>query len=372
MSGLAVVDQPPPLQPAGEAQLAEAPAALAWTADGRLLVGCADGALYQWRDGGLARLPDRHAAGITRLQAHPDDPGVFASAGEDGRVLLWRLPSPEALPATGQESGASASALAEEGGWIEHLAWTRDGRTLAAAANKSISLWRGEESLGIWYDARRHVLALAWAPDSRRLAIACNKGLYLWRLDQAGDLPGEPMELLSFPGAPVAVAWQPRGQALAVGTQDGFLQVWRQAVRGAGPRARHKASQLSMRGYPGKVSCLAWHPSMPLIATAGGPDIVLWRLPSGGGAAKSQPLRHHRRPLTTLAWAPDGRMLAAGDRDGRFSLWDAKGALLFTQGLDEEITTLGWAPDGSALALGTTGGQLRLLRPASTPANPSL
>ena len=79
----------------------------------------------------------------------------------------------------------------------------------------------------MWYDAKRQILAMAWAPDGRRLATAANKGLYLWRVGANPDEAAEPVQLLSFPGAPVSVAWQANGKALAVGTQEACLQVWR-------------------------------------------------------------------------------------------------------------------------------------------------
>jgi WD40 repeat protein len=146
-----------------------------------------------------------------------------------------------------------------------------------------------------------------------------------------------------------------------VGTQDGFLQVWRQSVGTQGPRGDSKASQLTMRGYPGKVTCLAWHPSRSLIATAGGPDVVLWDLPRTGKGAKGQPLRNHQKTVTSLAWSPDGRLLASGDRDGRLCIWGAKGELIFSQDMTREIAVIAWQPDGMTLAVGDTGGRLQVL-----------
>lgn len=133
---------------------------------------------------------------------------ILASAGEDGCVKLWR------------QDGTLVEELAREPGWIEHLQWSRDGEKPAAAAARTIYLWRGTVSLGVWYDAKRHVPAIAWAMDGKRLAMACNKGVHLWRV---GD--DEPLRLMQFPGAPISIKWKPDNTALAVGTQDGFLQI---------------------------------------------------------------------------------------------------------------------------------------------------
>lgn len=336
MSGLAACPAVERLQPAWSDELPEAVASLAWI-DDDVLVGAADGNVRRYAaDGRLAYQLALHSAGVTRLQPRPDAQAV-ASAGEDGRVLLW---------APGD--GKLLAELANESAWIEHLAWSSDGHTLAAAAEKTIYLWRDSESLGVWYDARRRVLAMAWAPDGKRLATAANKGLYLWRI--GGQ---EPVQLLEFPGAPVAVAWEERGAALAVGTQDGFLQIWQQGKSGP-------ARQLTMRGYPGKVACLDWHPSQPLIATAGGPEIVLWPTREAGGARNAQPLRAHGATVTALAYAPDASLLISGDRAGRICVWGPGGVLLQVEELRAEITTLVWSSDSTRCVCGTANGLLQL------------
>lgn len=342
MPGLAAVPMRPRFAHVEVQALSEAVTAIGWTPDGAVLIGCAGGNLYCCDAGGAAqRHWQAHTGGVTRIAVQPEADGILASAGEDGRVVLWNA-----------REGARLDTLLEESEWVEHLEWTPDGKVLAAAARKTISLWRGNESIGMWYDARRRVLAMAWAPDGKRLATAANKGLYLWRMgsNAAGD--AEPVQLLTFPGAPVAVAWQPDGKALAVGTQDGFLQVWRPA----GPRT--KARQLTMRGYPAKVSCLAWHPQRQLIATAGGPDVVLWEMPKSQGEASGSPLRHHKSTVTTLAWSPDGQLLASGDRSGRICLWEVHGEALHVEQLEHEVTALTWAPSGELLLAGDTAGRV--------------
>lgn len=349
MPGLAAVNAPSPFVAGCTQALDEAVTDLAWSSAGELLVGCADGGIHVFdSSGGSLRHWTAHRGGISRLCPRPGDGMTLASAGEDGCVRLWNA-----------QLGREECLLAEGNDWVEHLAWTPDGEVLAAAARKTISLWRGAESLGMWYDARRHVLAMAWAPDGRRLATAANKGLYLWRLDNGMADTAEPVQLLTFPGAPVSVAWHPQGQALATGTQDGFLQIWRPAS------GDNKAKQLTMRGYPGKVSCLAWHPSRAVIATAGGPDVVLWELPGGPGGVRGTPLRHHQSTVTTLAWSADG-WLASGDRSGRLCIWDAAGVPVHTRQFDREIAVAQWQPGSSRLAVGDSGGGLHLVSaPAS-------
>ena len=141
--------------------------------------------------------------------------------------------------------------------------------------------------------------------------------------------------------------------------QDGFLQVWRPTD------TNNAARQLTMRGYPSKVNCLAWHPRRTVIATAGGPDIVLWDMPvdrtdTKNGSAKGRPLRHHQATVTAIAWSADGRLFASGDRNGRLCIWDENGDAVFPA-LGSEITVVQWHPVNAVLSVADGDGRLHLV-----------
>lgn len=335
MPGVAAQRSRATLRPHCTVWLEDAVTDLAWDGQGRLYAGAADGQVCCYQPNGeLEHSWQAHKGGVIRVRPQPGANAV-ATSGEDGQVRLWHA------------DGTAPETLADESSWIEQLEWTPAGDVLAAAAEKTIYLWRGTESLGVWYDARRRVLAMAWAPDGKRLASASNKGLYLWRL--GGQ---EPVQLLEFPGAPVSVAWKPDGAALAVGTQDGFLQIWRQRHGGS-------AGQMTMRGYQGKVVCVDWHPRRNMVATAGGRDVVLWDL-SGRKGGTAQPLRHHERTVTRLGYAPDGSCLASGDRGGRLCLWNEAGQLQHDLDLGNEISAIRWCPLNRMLAVGVTDGGIHV------------
>ena len=360
MPGLAAIERRQPFSTDVSHRLDDAVTDLAGAVDGGwLIAGTASGRLSRYdRAGKSINDWQAHEGGVIRIRPQPDSDGMVASAGEDGRVVLWNC-----------LDGTETTCLLDEKGWVEHLEWTPDGSVLAVAARKTLSLWKGADPLGMWYDAKRQILAMAWAPDGHRLATASNKGLYLWHVGRRDSEPADPVQLLSFPGAPVSVAWQPAGRALAVGTQDGFLQVWRAGgigQRGGSDRAR----QLTMKGYAAKVGCLSWHPSRPTIASAGGKDVVLWQLPRSGGKAKGQPLRHHAATVTALRWAPNGSFLASGDRSGRLCIWNARGEAIYTQNLNQEITVLHWTPHSEALLVGDISGGLHLLNQLEASADP--
>ncbi|GHO48343.1 WD40 repeat domain-containing protein [Ktedonospora formicarum] len=82
--------------------------------------------------------------------------------------------------------------------------------------------------------------------------------------------------------------------------------------------------------------------------------------PDGGPQAMSmggslQFLRRfsgHQAPVRSLAWSPDGQMLASGSDDVSLILWQADGTILSHIAHPAAVTGLCWSPDGTIVATG--------------------
>lgn len=75
-------------------------------------------------------------------------------------------------------------------------------------------------------------------------------------------------------------------------------------------------------------------------------EIELWR-----------PLEGHKDDVYSVAFSPNGNLLASGSADHTIRFWDVRnGSLLCTLELQGEVTSVAFSPDGSLLASGERGG----------------
>jgi WD40 repeat protein len=320
--------------------------ALSWNPEGRFIaVAYANGELLSYDHlTAKRRLMHPSSAGITQLAQNPRN-NILAIADEHGQISLV-----DPL----DENGAETVLQARGKHWIDRLQWSADGTILAAATSNAVTLYSDRKPYAHW-ESGDAIGDIAWSATGRKIAVAANHGLYLWL-----DGQRSPQKLLSFPGAGISCAWHRSGQAIAVGTQDSQLYFWLRQGSHSNAKAKNKAKQLSMRGYPSKVNLVDWHPKKLIAATAGGNDIVLWQLKSAKNKSGASTLEQHDRPLTSLAYNPSGALLASADRDGQICFWRDN---VCEERFDanSEITCLAWNPNGDSLVAGNQQGQTLLL-----------
>jgi WD40 repeat protein len=134
-----------------------------------------------------------------------------------------------------------------------------------------------------------------------------------------------------------AIAWAGNGAHLAAASVSGPIDVL-DAATGA-PHAR-------LRGHALGTESIAWHPSLPLLASGGHDGAArIWSLDG-----ESIALRASTGWVQRVAWSPDGALLAvAGER--QVLLFGADGSnVRDLGGHSSTVTDIGFSPDGSTLA----------------------
>ena len=332
MSDLNVESPGGVLRPGWSARVGDYAIAGGWTQRGEaLVVGDAAGGVYAFdgKSGGtLWAQRGVHEGGVLAVAMHPNRP-AFATAGQDGRVLVWSA-----------AEGRTSLVVDVGSGWVENVAWSPDGKWLAASCARQVHAY-GADGMRIWRsdDHPSTVSAIAWSSRAE-LATAC-----YGRVTFFDASSGKPRQKLEWTGSLVSMVLSPDGDIVACGSQDNSVHFWR--------RSTEQDSMMS--GYPAKPSALAFDDTGTLLATSGGEAVTVWSF-QGSGPEGTEPgvLERHVQNVTTLSFARRGMRLASGARDGGVVVWslgrDGQGDATGAASVADVAGALYWRPDGRALA----------------------
>ncbi len=287
-----------------------------------------------------SRVIGEHGMGVIAVKWQPGG-GLLASSGQDSAVVLWNVSS--GAPTTGEPEAASVAQRIRPGtAWSEHIAFCADGKLLAVATGKVLTPWNSAgEKVHQFEPLAGNIAAIEWDKPGRDLAAATAGAVSVHRVEP----PQFSARNYSWPAACLTAAYSPNGKVLASGMQDGSVHFWHLATG--------KDSQ--MRGYGSKVTLTQWSSSSRYLATAAGPEVVVWDF-AGKGPEGSAPLEltGHTERITHLAWQGDGPYLLSVGRDWRLSLWQPgkEKQALDAHLCDGEVTAVQWSPDGKRVAVG--------------------
>jgi WD40 repeat protein len=311
----------------------------------------------------------------------PDDTRVLAIDTQQ-RAGVWRLDTGEQTVALPHENGARGLAL------------SRDGMFLAVAGkDMTIAIWNTETGLQE-QTLRGHasnVNTVAFSPDGKSLISGDYDGAALlwdlstskWNhlleahaygindvavnpaLDMAATAGGDgAVKLWNLKtGAPMAtLQGLGRGMQYAAFSPDGSLFAaggWDKKVTIRSTMTGRTISVLD--GIPSTVGEFAFSPDGARIAVKcqdglRSYNLTVWDIKTGA-------LLHSLGDsMDSVAWSPDGKLIAAGSEYEYATVWDAAtGELVYTlQGHGEVVFATAFSPDGRFLATGSFSGEVKI------------
>jgi len=329
----------------GYARLGDYINRVAFSADGTGLAACsASGqvSIWQvptWKPIGDLRGHDRSALTIAW---HPSR-SELATGGQDGVVRLWGLDA---------SAARAVLPVGEQGSWVEHLAWSPDGRFLAASAGKSFRIWSVDaaSSPQLVADVPAHkttVSALSWMPSGGGVVSSCYGGAWLWNVGTQ-----KPVRPFPYDGALLSLSVSPSGEYLASGNLDGSVHLFR----------TDSEQNWHMSGYPMKVTSVRFDHNGLNLFTASGSALVSWNMKKFEGTG-GRLFKGHLGWIQEIACHPNLSLAATVGEEGLLCIWEPQTTKpILSQEVNKSggLSSVAWSPRGTWLATGTNDGVVSL------------
>ncbi|MEH2205144.1 MAG: serine/threonine-protein kinase [Nostoc sp.] len=246
---------------------------------------------------------------------------------------------------------------------VNTIAISPDSHTLASASDdKNIKLWdlNTKKVLASLSGHSQAVKSVAFSPDGQILATASDdKTIKLWQVETLKEI----CTLLGHSHAVKSVAFSPDGQILASGSWDKTIKLW----------DVNTGTEIStITGHQLQVNSVAFSPQGQFLASASyDRTIRLWQIESSQRELQNRPcysllstLSGHAWAVLTVAFSPDGKILATGSDDNTIKLWEVNtGQLICTLvGHSWSVVAVAFTADGETLLSASCDKTVKLWR----------
>jgi WD40 repeat protein/uncharacterized caspase-like protein len=282
-----------------------------------------------------------HSAQVLAL-AFTGDGKLLASGSVDQTIVFWN-------PATGNQ----LRALKGHTGTVNSIAFSPDEKQLASgSADNSIKIWdvASGNAKQTMTGHTLYVSSVAFSPDGKMLASGSgDQTVKLWDVATGRELRTLAAGLKELAGIPISVAFSRDGKTLATGAQ--LVKLWDVgsgneirrirvtesnapmerpiafsydgkvlATGGGGVKLWDVATGNALRTLPGDAKALSFSPDQQTLAGTDRSEIKLWNVTTG---QELHTFEGSQLGVDSVAFNPDGKLLAVGNSDNSIVLWDS-------------------------------------------------
>jgi WD40 repeat protein len=280
------------------------------------------------------------------------------------------------VPTTSAPTPKDAHQLSGHSFWVRSVSWSPRGDMLASgSSDRSLRIWEvpSGDTLHSFASFGGGVDVVAWSPDGKYLATGSHerdRSLRVWDITNWKSVfEVDPAFGEANDASINSIAWSPDSKQFAVGLNgssmkgnavDSWVKLYEVGDW------QNSNSLVHSRG----VGTVAWSPDGTMIAfsseavNAGANfSVVIWDV---ANVAQHDPrtndLDMTRRVITTLAWSPDSKLVAVGSTNNDVYIQEVDtGTIIKTlKGHTMTVESVDWSPDGKYIASGSSDTTVRI------------
>ncbi len=253
-----------------------------------------------------------HTDRIWSIAFSPDGK-TLSSGSSDHTAKLWDI-----------ATGENLTTLEGHTNWVRAVAFNANGEIATGSEDQTIKIWNASTGQ-CCQTLRGHtswVRSLAFSPNGQKLASGGgDHTVKLWdtttsRCDKT---------LQGYTNRVLSVMFSPDGQTLASSHDDRMVRIWNLNTSQCRP----------LQGHASTVCCVTFSSDGQILASGGSDrSVKLWDINSSHlnlVSASSYPerisdqyrhLQGHNSRIWSIAFSPDGEILASGSEDHTIKIWD--------------------------------------------------
>ena len=288
--------------------------------------------------------------GINSVALSPD--GALMAVATESEIHVWKV-----------SNGQLFAIFQGHTDLVWAVAFSPDGRTLASAgADQTIRIW-DLETLHYRQILEGHtnwIWSIAFAPDGGTDGVTLFSGSEDGAIRQWDLVSGQCRRIFHHSAAVFAVAVDAAGALLAATGVNGAIQIWHTQTAESIKTLTAPIVGAAGERENAEIVTLAFSPDGALIASGGHDGAVrVWDVQMG---RLVQALHGHTRRISTVRFTPDGGLIVSSSYDETIRLWDAHSGQLrhLLHKHSQAVRALAVSRDGQTLISGSYDQTIRI------------
>ncbi|KAG8790399.1 hypothetical protein FRC12_011987 [Ceratobasidium sp. 428] len=295
-----------------------------------------------------------HLGPINSLD-YSSDGAYIVSGSQDGTIRIWsaRSGQPIGQPFHGHNRGVDAVTYSPDGA-----------RIVSSSFDETIRVWDAQPNQFLGQPhANGHldsVNSVSRSPDGARfVSSSLDKTICIWDI-HTGQMLGE---LMKSDVSVSSVAYSPNGEYIACGSNSLFPD---SAARHYGihfrdARTGHVAGS-PLGDHTKPITSIAYSPDgVKIISASEDKTLRLWDVHEH--RMIGQPFEGHTDIVTSVAYSPDGGYVVSGSHDLTVRVWEVSTGRVVLEpliGHTRSVCCVAFSPDGKHVASGSSDGTIRV------------